>query len=309
MDPKDAGIMRVALQNVPEGRRSEVTRRIMASPKDDVEYSFVMFKPLALAKHMQEGMKRDLMKAVEGLQFEECKKIRVTSSLIEKHYHEHSSKPFFSSLVDYYDGKSVEACRVSGPRGTILKIRRKMGPSDPISCSVDQIRAQAKPYAETGETCGVDNLIHASDSPAAAVRELKIWGLEPENLRMAKPVIASKEVKAIANMAAWAEWVSMDKNTPEEVLENAAYGVGSTISFYAKQIFPDIVRFEIKPGSAKDVRVIWFLPDEANVFPVCIKAGMPMVWVAKNGGGSMGRLLGRTPKEAAEALTKVYEEP
>lgn len=269
------------------------------------EYSFVMFKPLAVKMHRQEAFKKALGKL--GVTFDECERRKVTRSLISKHYQEHSHKPFFPNLIDYYMGKVVEACRVSGPRGTILKIRRKLGPSDPTMCIPgEHLRAEAQPYAETGQTCGVDNFVHASDSPASAYRELKLWGLAPTHTRMAGPHLVKRTVIASGPSRAWEAWVGFTGDEPKAVMDRASEEVAKVFLRYLRQMAPKVRDFEVQQAPRPKSRTVWFLPDEACILPVYIRAGDDRMWTAKAGGGA-GIPLGRDPIKAMQKLVRVCE--
>ncbi|SVA89229.1 uncharacterized protein METZ01_LOCUS142083 [marine metagenome] len=102
----------------------------------------------------------------------------VTRDLIREHYEEHSSKPFFNQLTEYFVGKYVLAVELLGaPR----KIREIIGPTNPADNEHENtIRGMlgqlVPPDSTLSEfTSGIDNLIHGADSETAATRELKLW--------------------------------------------------------------------------------------------------------------------------------------
>lgn len=86
----------------------------------------------------------------------------------EKHYAEHTDKPFFGELVDFITSAPLVAGVVEGPRA-IEAWRQLAGGTDPVSkATPGTIRGD---YAlEVGE-----NVVHGSDSPESAEREISIW--------------------------------------------------------------------------------------------------------------------------------------
>lgn len=255
------------------------------------EYSFIMFKPLALRRGMTIHLKDVITRL--GVVFEACGVRHVTRAHIAKHYAEHTGRPFFEGLLDYYDGKTVEACRVGGPKGTVLKIRRKLGPSDPIMCVPgEHLRAEAAPYAQTGETCGVDNLVHASDSPQSARRELRLWGLEPvaEHAKareaVARPLVGSLRT---------AHW-----NPKEDDADFAAERVGTDLLEGLRSLGVPVDEVEVQRTQSGG-RTIWFLPDAVNILPVVISPNDSTVYLARSG-GVPGTPLGNNVRDVLRSL-------
>lgn len=86
----------------------------------------------------------------------------------EKHYAEHKDKPFFGELVDFITSAPLVAGVVEGPRA-IEAWRQLAGGTDPVSkATPGSIRGDFA--LEVGE-----NIVHGSDSPESAEREIKIW--------------------------------------------------------------------------------------------------------------------------------------
>jgi nucleoside-diphosphate kinase len=85
----------------------------------------------------------------------------------EEHYGEHRDKPFFGELVDFITGGPVVVGKLSGERA-IACWRTLMGPTDPVDASPGSIRGD---YA----TVIGENIVHGSDSPESAARELKLF--------------------------------------------------------------------------------------------------------------------------------------
>ncbi len=85
----------------------------------------------------------------------------------EEHYAEHRERPFFGELVDFITGGPLLALVVEGPYA-VSGTRRLMGATNPVEATPGSIRGD---YAlEIGQ-----NLVHGSDSPASATREIKIF--------------------------------------------------------------------------------------------------------------------------------------
>lgn len=105
--------------------------------------------------------------------------VRVDRDLISSHYAEHSGKPHFNRLVDYYEGQWVLALIVGAKFDAVRAI---IGSSKPDQLNEGDIRKVildkygGSSYSLLEDwTSGVDNGIHASDSVDAANRELRLW--------------------------------------------------------------------------------------------------------------------------------------
>ena len=86
----------------------------------------------------------------------------------EKHYAEHSDKPFFGELVDFITSAPLVAGVVEGPRA-IEAWRQLAGGTDPVSkATPGTIRGDFALEVST-------NVVHGSDSPDSAEREIAIW--------------------------------------------------------------------------------------------------------------------------------------
>jgi nucleoside-diphosphate kinase len=85
----------------------------------------------------------------------------------ETHYGEHRERPFFGSLVDFITSGPLVAMVVEGPRA-IEAFRALAGATDPVSAAPGTIRGDHA--LEIGE-----NIVHGSDSPDSAEREIKLF--------------------------------------------------------------------------------------------------------------------------------------
>src|ERR671938_721710 len=102
-----------------------------------------------------------------GLDIREMRMMDVRRELAEEHYAEHHEKPFFGELVEFITASPVVAMRVEG-EGAIKVVRKLMGATNPAEAAPGTIRGDL--------ALGMpDNLVHGSDSPESAKRELKLF--------------------------------------------------------------------------------------------------------------------------------------
>jgi nucleoside-diphosphate kinase len=102
-----------------------------------------------------------------GLDIREMQLMDVSRELAEKHYGEHREKPFFGELVEFITASPVVAVRVEG-EGAIKVVRKLMGATNPAEAAPGTIRGDLALSMP-------DNLVHGSDSPESAVRELELF--------------------------------------------------------------------------------------------------------------------------------------
>jgi nucleoside-diphosphate kinase len=129
------------------------------------ERTLVLIKPDA----MQRRLAGEILARFEqrGLAIRAAKLIRVDETLAEEHYAEHREKPFFGELVEFITSSPTLALVLEG-ESAIQVVRATMGATNPIDSAPGTIRgdlALAMP----------DNLVHGSDSPASAEREIALW--------------------------------------------------------------------------------------------------------------------------------------
>ena len=92
----------------------------------------------------------------------------VSDALARAHYAEHADKPFFGSLLEFITSGPVVAAVLEGPRA-IAAFRQLAGGTDPVE--------KAAPGTIRGDL-GLEtqyNLVHGSDSPESAAREIELW--------------------------------------------------------------------------------------------------------------------------------------
>ena len=130
-----------------------------------MERTFVMIKPDAV----QRGIAGEIIARIErkGLKIVGMKMLHIDRELAEKHYAEHSEKPFFRDLVDYVTSSPVIAIVFEG-KNAVSIVRTLVGATNPAEALPGTIRGD---YGlETGR-----NVIHASDSDQSANREIALF--------------------------------------------------------------------------------------------------------------------------------------
>jgi nucleoside-diphosphate kinase len=130
-----------------------------------MEHTFVMVKP--------DGVERRLVGEVigrlerKGLTLEKMRLLTIDPGMAQQHYGEHEGKPFFADLVSFITSGPVVAMEWSGPNA-IEVVRRLMGATNPLDAAPGTLRSDFA--TEIGE-----NLVHGSDSPESAARELGLF--------------------------------------------------------------------------------------------------------------------------------------
>ena len=124
-----------------------------------------MVKPDGVAR----GLVGEVISRFErkGLKLEQIRKLQIDETLARRHYAEHVEKPFFPELLDFITSGPVVAMQWSG-EDAISVSRTLMGATDPKNAEVGTIRGDLG-LAVT------HNLVHGSDGPESAARELDIF--------------------------------------------------------------------------------------------------------------------------------------
>src|ERR1700751_2240828 len=130
-----------------------------------VERSLILIKPDAVERRLA----GEILGRIEARVFEirEAKLVTAPRDLGEKHYAEHREKPFFTELVEFITSGPTWALVVEG-EGAIATMRKTIGATNPADAEPGTIRgdlAMSMP----------DNLVHGSDSPESAEREVALW--------------------------------------------------------------------------------------------------------------------------------------
>jgi nucleoside-diphosphate kinase len=129
------------------------------------ERTLVLIKP----DGMRRGLAGEVIARIErkGMRIVAMDMRTVGRDLAETHYAEHVGKPFYGSLVDFITSGPLVALVAEGPRA-IEAFRGLAGATDPVKAAPGTIRGD---YALEVQ----DNIVHGSDSPDSAEREIKIF--------------------------------------------------------------------------------------------------------------------------------------
>ena len=135
----------------------------------DLEETLVLVKPDGVARQLTGEVLRRI--EAKGYEIVYLKMVTASRELLDSHYEEHQGKPFFEPLVEFMQSGPVVAVRVAG-NGVIQGFRSLAGTTDPTSAAPGTIRG------DLGRDWGLkvqQNLVHGSDSPESAARELALW--------------------------------------------------------------------------------------------------------------------------------------
>ncbi|HEX8552950.1 MAG TPA: nucleoside-diphosphate kinase [Abditibacteriaceae bacterium] len=130
-----------------------------------MEKTLIVVKP--------DGVERGLTGAIlarfetRGFRIAALKMMTVSPELAKEHYSEHAEKPFFPGLVEFITATPVVAMILEGQNAIPLS-RQMIGATDPLNAATGSIRGD---YTLDKQA----NLIHGSDSPEAAAREIPLW--------------------------------------------------------------------------------------------------------------------------------------
>lgn len=137
-----------------------------------METTLVLIKPDAVRR----GLTAEILGRFErrGFRIRGLKQLVLSRAKAEEHYAEHSAKPFFGELVDFITSGPLVALALEGPKA-IPTVRTMMGATNPLGSAPGTLRGDlALVLAE--------NVVHGSDSPESAARELAIYFTSDELL-------------------------------------------------------------------------------------------------------------------------------
>lgn len=143
-----------------------------------MQRTFLMVKP--------DGVQRQLIGEItsrfenKGFHLVGAKLMQITPELAQKHYAEHAERPFFGELVDFITSGPVFAMVWEG-ENVISVARQMMGATNPKDSAVGTIRG------DFAVTMG-KNIIHGSDSPESAAREISLFFNETELVEYNKAI-------------------------------------------------------------------------------------------------------------------------
>jgi len=129
------------------------------------ESTLLIIKPDAVRR----GLAGEILSRIErkGLRIQAMRTMRIDQALAERQYAEHADKSFFDELVGFITSGDVIVAKVTG-REAISVLRALMGATDPAKAAQGTIRGDL----------GIEiteNLVHGSDSPESAERELDLF--------------------------------------------------------------------------------------------------------------------------------------
>ena len=134
-----------------------------------IEKTLVLVKPDGVAR----GVVGEVIARIEarGYKISALRMLQADRALLEKHYAEHQGKPFFEPLVEFMMSGPIVAIVAEGNR-VIEGFRSLAGVTDPTVAAPGTIRGD---LARDQGTKVVQNIVHGSDSPESAAREIAIF--------------------------------------------------------------------------------------------------------------------------------------
>jgi nucleoside-diphosphate kinase len=148
----------------------------MSGP-DQIERTLVIIKPDAI----QRRLAGEIIQRFErrGLRIIAMKMIQIDVPLAERHYAEHKGKPFYDALIRFITATASVVMVLEGPQA-INVVRRMMGATNPADAEPGTIRAD---YAIQTTF----NLVHGSDGPETAEREMALFFAPQEIISQPRP--------------------------------------------------------------------------------------------------------------------------
>jgi nucleoside-diphosphate kinase len=130
-----------------------------------LQRTLFIVKPDAVERNLIGGILAHVER--EGFRIAEARLARLTREEAKTFYEEHREKPFFGELVDYMTSGPVMLTCLER-EGGVVKLREVVGATDPAQADEGTVR---KTFGKSKQM----NSVHASDSPASAERELKLF--------------------------------------------------------------------------------------------------------------------------------------
>jgi nucleoside-diphosphate kinase len=130
-----------------------------------MERTLILIKPDAFAR----SLTGEILARFErkGLRIAAIRGLTMTADLAERHYAEHSERPFFGELVEFITSGPIVALVLEGVQA-VKASRQLMGATNPLEAAPGSIRGDFA--VETGQ-----NMVHGSDSPESAAREIALF--------------------------------------------------------------------------------------------------------------------------------------
>jgi nucleoside-diphosphate kinase len=134
-----------------------------------VEETLVLIKPDGVVRSLTGEILRRI--EAKGYSLVDIRIVQADRELLAKHYEEHQGKPFYEPLVEFMESGPIVAIRIAGNR-VIEGFRSLAGTTDPTTAAPGTIRGD---LARDWGLPVQQNLVHGSDSPESAARELGLW--------------------------------------------------------------------------------------------------------------------------------------
>jgi nucleoside-diphosphate kinase len=130
-----------------------------------LDRTLILVKPDAFER----GLTGEVIARFErkGLQIVALKQMNVDRELAERHYSEHATKPFFGELIEFITRAPLVAIVLEG-ESAVESARQLIGATNPVEAAPGSIRGDFAIEVTF-------NLVHGSDSPNTAEREIKLW--------------------------------------------------------------------------------------------------------------------------------------
>jgi nucleoside-diphosphate kinase len=129
------------------------------------ERTLVLVKPDGVRRRLIGEVIRRL--EAKGLDIVGMRMLQMDKEMASRHYEEHVAKPFFNDLVTFITGGPLVAMAVEGDEAVSV-VRTLMGATDPKKAALGTIRGDLAIEM-------TENIVHGSDSPASAARELALF--------------------------------------------------------------------------------------------------------------------------------------
>lgn len=130
-----------------------------------VEQTLVLIKPDGVAR----GLIGDIVGRFEnrGLKISKLELMNLPEAKAKEHYQEHKDKPFFEPLIEFITSGPLVAMVIEGERAIAI-VRKMCGATDSAAADPGSIRGDLAISKS-------ENVVHSSDSPESAVREIKVF--------------------------------------------------------------------------------------------------------------------------------------
>jgi nucleoside-diphosphate kinase len=143
----------------------------LEKPLSSMQRTLIIFKPDCVQRRLVGSILARF--EAKGLRITALKLARVERTIAEKHYAEHYGKPFFEGLIEFITSSPVVVGVLTGNEAVTV-VRGMLGATSGIVAAPGTVRGD---YSISKQ----NNLVHGSDSPESAAREIALW-FRPEEL-------------------------------------------------------------------------------------------------------------------------------